>query len=167
MFRTRPFTASGERITHGLLCTPVASGSAGDGTTRGTSFACPAGIAIVPFCELCVFVALVLNEYPNEVLTFSDKLLSPDCGALDDIYYLCVCVEHLRTPITPTANPAATSAELEEIRKKLFVKIFWTSDTELNLWALKIPKDLNPLLGCLGPPFIAQGVSTVAIDMIK
>ena len=76
--------------------------------------ACPASGSVVPFGKLRVFIALVPNEYPSEVLTFSNPLPSDGCGIPDDVTDLYIRVEVLTTASTTT--PAASRIQLQRSR---------------------------------------------------
>ncbi|WP_447341303.1 hypothetical protein, partial [Mycobacterium tuberculosis] len=61
---------------HGLVSKLSVFVCAAEGASLGADVAFPAGGSVVPFGKLCVYVVLVPNEYPSEVLTFSDPLPS-------------------------------------------------------------------------------------------
>jgi hypothetical protein len=96
-FWTRPFTSSGERIVHGLIRAPRAADSAGCDATPGAGVACPAGCLVVPFGALRIFVALIPDEYPGKVHSFTDSPVPVGCAISDGVAGLRVRVEVLTT----------------------------------------------------------------------
>ena len=73
-FRTGPFTTSGERVASGLVLRFGAFDCITDNAACFADATFPEGGSIIHFGDHRVYVAVVPEEYPSEVLTFSDSL---------------------------------------------------------------------------------------------
>ncbi|KAE8769526.1 hypothetical protein D1007_58875 [Hordeum vulgare] len=85
-FRAGPFTPSGARIAHGLVVyfDPLGLFNDNAGHLEDADF--PEDGAIIPFGHHSVNVAVVLDEYSSEVLSFDELSRAFDGD-------LCTCVE--------------------------------------------------------------------------
>jgi hypothetical protein len=137
-FRTGPFTPSGEHVVHGLVIRFGASNYVNDNAACFADAAFPTDGSIIPFGDHRVYVAVISDEYPREVLTFTDPSLAGGCGISRDVADLCTLVEvlatssgtsshrnnplhvavrNLRAPITLGTDPTTAAAKLEETCK--------------------------------------------------
>ena len=154
-FRTRPFTSSGERIVHGLVCAPRTANPAGCGAVSDANAACPAGCLVVPFGALRVFIALVPDVFPSEVRNCTDSPVPVSCAVSDDVAALCVRAEvltigtssgspHGKEKAAAAAAPPRRADPLREMIRSLQAPI--TPDADTAAAAAQLNEDRQHLL---------------------
>ncbi|KAE8820235.1 hypothetical protein D1007_01953 [Hordeum vulgare] len=97
MFRAGPYTASGERVAHGLVVHYGASDCVNDNDRRLEDAAFPVDNSIITFGSHRVYVTMVAEHYPTDVA--NDDPLPPASGSnlSNDVDDLCRRVEVLTT----------------------------------------------------------------------